>query len=110
VDGLGQVQIVAMPKGETPVDVFQAVDLVKNFLLPYGQLFAFMVLSTSQDGSFRAIAEFCNVNAAIVAVGGRRNSPVLNVSFMEDKGQCLDKWTALTDYPMAGSSPRDVIT
>lgn len=98
-----------MPKRETPVDVFQAIDLVKNFLLPYGQLFAFMVLSTSQDGSFRAIAEFCNVNAAIAAVGGRRNTHVLNVSFMEDQGQCLDNRIVLTDYSMTGSSPRDVI-
>lgn len=89
IDGLGQVHIVAMSERGSPVDAFQTVEMVKNYLHPYGQLFAFMVLSTCQDGSVRAIAEFCNVNAAVTAVGSRRNNPVINVSFAE--------WTAQFD-------------
>lgn len=81
INGLGQVQIVAVSERSSSVDVFQTIELVKNFLHPYGQLFAFIVLSTCQDGSFRAVAEFCNVNSAVTAAGGRRNRHVLNVSF-----------------------------
>lgn len=80
-DEFGQVYIVAMAQQGSPVDVFQATEIVKHSLHPYGQLFAFMVLSTCHDGSFRAIAEFCDANAAISAVPNRQSSTVLNVSF-----------------------------
>jgi hypothetical protein len=77
----GQIYIIARTQRGSHNEVFQAIEAVKNSLHPYGQLFAFVILSTCQDGSFRAVAEFCNVGAAVTVAASRINCPVLNVCF-----------------------------
>ncbi|PFH55334.1 hypothetical protein XA68_18564 [Ophiocordyceps unilateralis] len=62
----------AVPQGTT-LDVLQAMDIARGLLQAHGQLFAFVGQSIFPDGSFKAIAEFCNVTAAIHAASNLNN-------------------------------------
>lgn len=76
----GQVLVFAvMSAGSGPTDVLDAINAVKIKIQMYGRLFAFVRLSTFADGSFRAVAEFCNASAALTAVTSVANSPMAEV-------------------------------
>ncbi|RDA90348.1 hypothetical protein CP533_4465 [Ophiocordyceps camponoti-saundersi (nom. inval.)] len=62
----------AVPQGIT-FGVLQAMDIARGFLQAHGQLFAFVGRSIFPNGSFRAIAEFCDVSAAVVAASNLCN-------------------------------------
>jgi hypothetical protein len=55
------------------------IKIIKNSIQKYGRLFAFVRLSTFPDGSFRAVAEFCNASSAFAAVTAVANSPIVEV-------------------------------
>lgn len=76
----GQVLVfAALRAGSATTDVFDAQEVVKNNMQKHGQLFAFVCASTFPDGSFRAVAEFCNASAAFAAVTTVTNSPIVEV-------------------------------
>lgn len=64
----GQVLLFAVVQQGSTLDVFHTIDFVMGSLRAHGELFAFIRLSASLDGSFRAVAEFCNTSAALAAV------------------------------------------
>ncbi|KAL6862138.1 RNA recognition motif 2 domain-containing protein [Trichoderma novae-zelandiae] len=69
----GQVQIFAAVPPGAIVDPVQTMGVAHRFLQSHGRLFAFVRLSTFPNGSFRAVAEFCDTTAAfpvIQACGG----------------------------------------
>ena len=76
----GQVLIFATIQKHSSLNVYQASDIIKDFLLSHGELFAFIRLCTFADGSFRAIAEFCSTSAAVTAVTSCARNSLIEVS------------------------------
>ncbi|KAL7787019.1 hypothetical protein V8C37DRAFT_412260 [Trichoderma ceciliae] len=64
----GQVQIFAVVPPGAMVDSIQTMGAVHRFLQSHGRLFAFVRLSTFPNGSFRAVAEFCDTTAAFPVI------------------------------------------
>ncbi|CAM1510293.1 Fc.00g006280.m01.CDS01 [Cosmosporella sp. VM-42] len=62
---LGQVLVFAVLRPGTIVDTAQMMEISQRFLQTYGQLFAFVRQTTYMDGSFRAVAQFCNPSDAV---------------------------------------------
>ena len=76
----GQIVVFAVPRADSiAIDVLGAVEIIKNSIQKYGRLFAFVRLSTFPDGSFRAVAEYCNATSASAAVTAVANSPMVEV-------------------------------
>lgn len=76
----GQVVVFAVLRADSiAIDVLDAVEIIKDSIQKYGRLFAFVRLSTFPDGSFRAVAEFCNTTSALGAVTAVANSPMVEV-------------------------------
>jgi hypothetical protein len=64
----GQVQIfVVVPPG-VMMDSIQVMGVAHRFLQSHGRLFAFVRLSTFPNGSFKAVAEFCDTTAAFPVI------------------------------------------
>ncbi|CAH0042940.1 unnamed protein product [Clonostachys solani] len=79
VEFFGQVLIFAVAtKDCSSQNPAYTVEAVKKILHTYGQLFAFVNISTFLDGSFRAIAEFCSSTAAIKALATLQKSPAID--------------------------------
>ncbi|RDA85497.1 hypothetical protein CP532_5073 [Ophiocordyceps camponoti-leonardi (nom. inval.)] len=69
----GKISVfAAVPQGTT-FGVSHAMDIARGFLQAHGQLFAFVGLSIFPNGSFRAIAEFCDVSTAVIAASNLGN-------------------------------------
>ncbi|RFU74171.1 meiosis mei2 [Trichoderma arundinaceum] len=64
----GQVQIFAVVPPGAVVDSVQTMGAAHRFLQSHGRLFAFVRLSTFPNGSFRAVAEFCDTTAAFPVI------------------------------------------
>ncbi|KAH6604093.1 meiosis mei2 [Trichoderma cornu-damae] len=64
----GQVQIFAVVPPGAVVDSVQAMAATHRFLQSHGRLFAFVRLTTFPNGSFRAVAEFCDTTAAFPVI------------------------------------------
>ncbi|KAG9252741.1 RNA recognition motif 2-domain-containing protein [Emericellopsis atlantica] len=64
-----EVAVLAAVPTNANIPPQTSIELVKSYLQQHGQLFAFVHFSTFQDGSFRAVAEFCSVTASICALG-----------------------------------------
>lgn len=64
----GQVQIFAVVPPGSVVDPVQTMGVAHRFLQSHGRLFAFVRLSTFPNGSFRAVAEFCDTTAAFPVI------------------------------------------
>ncbi|RCI10754.1 hypothetical protein L249_5365 [Ophiocordyceps polyrhachis-furcata BCC 54312] len=62
----------AVPQGTT-FGVSHAMDIARGFLQAHGQLFAFVGRSIFPNGSFRAVAEFCDVSTAVIAASNLGN-------------------------------------
>lgn len=86
----GQVQVfVVVPPGVV-MDSTHVMGVAHRFLQSHGRLFAFVRLSTFPNGSFRAVAEFCDTTIAfpvIQACGGGISTEVcyshlLHVAFI----------------------------
>ncbi|XP_044718024.1 RNA recognition motif domain-containing protein [Hirsutella rhossiliensis] len=70
----GRVLVFAnAPQCTTPLDVIQAMDMVQGLLQSHGRLFAFVRRSAFPNGSFKAVAEFCDVSAVVRAVSSFNN-------------------------------------
>ncbi|KAL7929466.1 RNA recognition motif 2 domain-containing protein [Trichoderma chlorosporum] len=64
----GQVLIfVVVPPGAA-IDPVQTMGVAHRFLQSHGRLFAFVRQSTFPNGSFRAVAEFCDTTAAFPVI------------------------------------------
>lgn len=65
----GQVLVAAnLEEGPAATDALRMIEFVKQNLQQYGQVFAMSRITSSSNGSFRAIVEFCNVTAAMSAL------------------------------------------
>ncbi|KAF4587563.1 meiosis protein MEI2 [Ophiocordyceps camponoti-floridani] len=69
----GRILVTAAVLQGTTFDVLQAMDIARGLLQAHGQLFAFIGQSIYPNGSFKAIAEFCNVSAAAHAASNLNN-------------------------------------
>ncbi|KAF4512717.1 hypothetical protein G6O67_000064 [Ophiocordyceps sinensis] len=70
----GRVLVFASaPQCVAPLDVIQTMDIVQGLFQSYGRLFAFVRRSAFPNGSFKAVAEFCNVSAVVGAVSSFNN-------------------------------------
>lgn len=76
----GQLLVVTILPPGSAVDTVQAMEMVQGLLQAHGALFAFFREQTFMDGSFRAIAEFCNPSAALIAMASC-NGLTIEVSF-----------------------------
>lgn len=81
----GQVLILAAVHQHSSLDVCQASEIIKGFLLSHGQLFAFFRLCTFPDGSFRAMAEFCSTSAAATAVSSCARASLTEVTYQDSR-------------------------
>lgn len=61
------------------MDPLQVIAVVKSDLQQHGQLYAMSRLTPFSDGSFKAIAEFCNVSAALRALAAGTRFFQINV-------------------------------
>ncbi|KAF7561896.1 hypothetical protein G7046_g2245 [Stylonectria norvegica] len=67
LEELGQVFVfAALPLGSA-VDPVHILEIAQSYLAKYGQLFSFVRQIGYADGSFRAIAQFCNPSDAVAA-------------------------------------------
>lgn len=64
----GQVFVLAVVSPGSVADISRIVASIQCRLQEYGCLFAFYKTGSFQDGSFQAIAEFCEVSAAAAAI------------------------------------------
>ncbi|OTA05418.1 hypothetical protein A9Z42_0060810 [Trichoderma parareesei] len=64
----GQIQIFAAVPPGAIVDPVHTMGVAHRFLQSHGRLFAFVRLSTFPNGSFRAVAEFCDTTAAFPVI------------------------------------------
>ncbi|KAL7940903.1 RNA recognition motif 2 domain-containing protein [Trichoderma barbatum] len=64
----GQVQIFAVVPPGAVIDPVQTMGVAHLFLQSHGRLFAFVRQSTFPNGSFRAVAEFCDTTAAFPVI------------------------------------------
>jgi hypothetical protein len=62
------------------MDVSRAVDVAQASIQQHGQLFAFTQLSALPNGSFKAVAEYCNIESAASAVTAYLHPTVVEVS------------------------------
>ncbi|PHH58756.1 hypothetical protein CDD81_4667 [Ophiocordyceps australis] len=69
----GQVDVLAAVPQGTALDVIQAMEAVQRLLQCNGRLFAFVRRSTFPNGSFKAMAEFCDASAAELAASSLGN-------------------------------------
>ncbi|KAK5988744.1 Meiosis protein mei2 [Cladobotryum mycophilum] len=64
----GQILLFAVVPPGSVVDPVRAMEAVRRFLQSHGRLFALVKRATFQNGSFRAVAEFCDITAATPAI------------------------------------------
>lgn len=70
----GRVAVFAnVPQCTVSPDAFNAIEIVQGLLQLHGRLFAFFRRSAFPDGSFKAVAEFCDVSAVVRAVSSFNN-------------------------------------
>ncbi|OAQ80429.1 meiosis protein MEI2 [Purpureocillium lilacinum] len=63
-----QVNVLAVVPQHVVADALQVTDVVQRLLQSHGRLFAFIKRSTFPNGSFTAVAEFCDISAVVPAV------------------------------------------
>ncbi|KAM6486291.1 RNA recognition motif 2-domain-containing protein [Trichoderma sp. SZMC 28011] len=64
----GQIMVFAVVAPGAMVDPVQTMGVAHRFLQSHGRLFAFVKQATFPNGSFRAVAEFCDTTAAFPVI------------------------------------------
>lgn len=68
-----QIFVFASVPPGAAIDVSRSADIVQRLLQVHGRLFAFIRRSTFPNGSFRAVAEFCDASAVVPALSSCNN-------------------------------------
>ncbi|KAJ6439979.1 meiosis protein MEI2 [Purpureocillium lavendulum] len=68
-----QVNVLAVVPHSIAADALQVTDVVQQLLQSHGQLFAFVKRTVFPNGSFTAVAEFCDVSAVVPTVSNCNN-------------------------------------
>ena len=64
----GQIMVFAVVPPGAVVDPAHTMGVAHRFLQSHGRLFAFVKQATFPNGSFRAVAEFCDTTAAFPVI------------------------------------------
>lgn len=75
-----QVNVLAVVPQHVVADALQVTDVVQRLLQSHGRLFAFIKRSTFPNGSFTAVAEFCDISAVVPAVSSCNDRYTAEVS------------------------------
>ncbi|KAI9147902.1 Meiosis protein MEI2 [Paramyrothecium foliicola] len=110
----GQIVLFAGAAPGSIIDTAWGVEVVKAFLQKHGDLFAFVKHASFPDGSFRAIAEFCDTSVVVHVL--RACSTFINIEGMnlavapvgQDTGRQAGVTEALQELAISKEQPSQV--